>query len=174
MSTVRAYANLFTMGHCAPAVMRTIGEVCAPGKDWLVRFSAGMPGGIGNTGHECGTVTSPLVLLGLRYGLRDVDDGLPVVFDRSHALSRQFLDSHKTLQCKEIRGKDRFPRHCISPVVHAPELFEAVTAHDGGDAIPRGPGKLTAASTRTWSRTISTALRSSLRACRRAFQSAGT
>jgi C_GCAxxG_C_C family probable redox protein len=136
MSSARAYANLFTMGHCAPAVMRTIGDLSAPGKDWLVRFSAGMPGGIGNTGHECGAVTSPLVLLGLRYGLRDVDDGLPVVFDRSHALSRRFVDRHKTLQCKEIRGKDRFPRHCIPPVVHAPELFEAVTSHDGRDPIP--------------------------------------
>jgi C_GCAxxG_C_C family probable redox protein len=136
MSTVRAYANLFTMGHCAPTVMRTIGDLSAPGKDWLVRFSAGMPGGIGNTGHECGGVTSPLVLLGLRYGLREVDDGLPVVFDRSHALARRFLDRHKTLQCSEIRGKDRFPRHCIPPIIHAPELFEAVTAHDGRDAVP--------------------------------------
>jgi C_GCAxxG_C_C family probable redox protein len=136
MSSVRAYANLFRMGHCAPAVMRTIGDLSAPGKDWLVRFSAGMPGGIGNTGHECGAMTSPLVLLGLRYGLRDVNDGLPVVFDRSQALSRQFIERHKTLQCKEIRGKDRFPRHCISPVVHAPELFEAVTSHEGQDAIP--------------------------------------
>jgi len=137
MSSARAYANLFRMGHCAPAVMRTIGDLSAPGKEWLVRFSAGMPGGIGNTGHECGAMTSPLVLLGLRYGLRDVDDGLPVVFDRSHALSRRFIDRHKTLQCKEIRGKDRFPRHCIPPVVHAPELFVEVTAHDARDAIPR-------------------------------------
>jgi len=136
MSSARAYANLFRMGHCAPAVMRTIGDHSAPGKDWLVRFSAGMPGGIGNTGHECGAMTSPLVLLGLRYGLRDIDDGLPVVFDRSHALSRRFIDRHKTLQCKEIRGKDRFPRHCIPPVVHAPELFVEVTSHDGRDAIP--------------------------------------
>ena len=136
MSSARAYANLFTMGHCAPAVMRTIGDLSAPDKDWLVRFSAGMPGGIGNTGHECGALTSPLVLLGLRYGLRDVDHDLPVVFDRSHALSRRFVDRHKTLQCKEIRGKDRFPRHCIAPVVHAPELFEAVTSHEGQYAIP--------------------------------------
>jgi len=136
MSAARAYANLFTMGHCAPTVMRTIGDRAAPGKDWLVRLSAGMPGGIGNTGHECGAVTSSLVLLGLRYGLRDDDHGLPVVFDRSHELCQRFLERHKTLQCKEIRGKDRFPRHCIPPIVRAPELFAEVTAHDGRDAIP--------------------------------------
>ena len=61
MSVARAYANLFTMGHCAPAVMRTLGDVSAPGKDWLVTLSAGMPGGIGNTGHECGAVTSSVM-----------------------------------------------------------------------------------------------------------------
>lgn len=137
MSAARAYANLFTMGHCAPAVMRTIGEVVAPGQDWLVRLSAGMPGGIGNTGHECGAVTSSLVLLGLRCGLRDDDHGLPVVFDRCHALCRHFVECHKTLQCKEIRGDDRFPRHCIPPVVHAPELFEEVAYRDDWDAIPK-------------------------------------
>ena len=32
-----------------------------------------MPGGIGNTGHECGAVTSPLAVMGLQHGLRDVD-----------------------------------------------------------------------------------------------------
>lgn len=136
MSAARAFVNLFRMGHCAPTVMRTIGDFSAPGKEWLVRFSAGMPGGVGNIGHECGAVTSSLVLLGLRYGLHEVDHGLPVVFDRSHALCQRFLTRHKTLQCKEIRGNDRFPRHCIPPVVGAPKLFVEVTAHDVGDVIP--------------------------------------
>ena len=95
-----------------------------------------MPGGIGNTGHECGAVTSSLVLLGLRYGLRDIDDGLPVVFDCSHALCQRFLDRHKTLQCEEIRGDDRFPRHCIPPIVGAPGLFSEAVAHDVRDSIP--------------------------------------
>ena len=136
MSSARTFANLFTMGHCAPTVIRTLGETYAPGEDWLVTLSAGMPGGIGNTGHECGAVTSSLVLLGLRYGLRDIDDGLPVIFDRSHALCQRFLDRHKTLQCEEIRGDDRFPRHCIPPIVGAPGLFSDVVAHDVRDSIP--------------------------------------
>jgi C_GCAxxG_C_C family probable redox protein len=135
MSTLKAYADLFRMGHCAPAVMRTVGDQSAPGRDWLVTLSAGMPGGIGNTGHECGAVTSPIVLLGLRYGLRDLDRGLPLVFDKSHALCQRFLARHKTLQCTEIRGKARFPRHCILPVVRASRLFADATAQDALDAI---------------------------------------
>ncbi len=102
-------ANLLRMGHCAPTVMQTLLDNSARDQEWLVRFSAGMPGGIGNTGYECGAVTSSLALLGLRYGLRELDRGLPVIFDRGHALCRRFLECHKTMLCAEIRGQDRFP-----------------------------------------------------------------
>ena len=86
----RGFANLLRMGHCAPTVMQTILDISSTEKEWLVRLSAGMPGGIGNTGFECGAVTSPLALLGIHYGLRKVDRGLPVIFDKGHALCQQF------------------------------------------------------------------------------------
>jgi len=134
----RGFSNLLRMGHCAPTVMQTLLDVSSTEKEWLVRLSAGMPGGIGNTGHECGAVTSPLVMLGIHHGLREVDRGLPVIFDRGHTLCRSFLACHKTLQCREIRGKDHFPRHCIGPVLRSPELY--LDALDGNrqDAIPAG------------------------------------
>jgi len=116
--------------------MQTILDVSSTDKEWLVRLCAGMPGGIGNTGHECGGVTSPLVLLGIRYGLGEVDRGLPVIFDKGHALCRNFLACHKTLQCKEIRGKDRFPLHCIPPVTRSPELFMDALDGNHQEAIP--------------------------------------
>jgi hypothetical protein len=124
------------MGHCAPAVMQTILDVSSEEKEWLVKLSAGMPGGIGNTGFECGGVTSPLVLLGIRYGLSEVDRDLPVIFDKGHALCHNFLTYHKTLNCREIRGKDRFPIHCIPPVACSPELFLAALDGDHQEAIP--------------------------------------
>jgi hypothetical protein len=100
-------------------------------KQWLVKLISGMPGGIGNTGYECGALTSPLVLMGLRYGLRETDGDLPVIADRGYALCQRFLTCHKTLQCKQIRGKDRFPKHCIRPVCLAPQMFLA--SSDGQD-----------------------------------------
>jgi hypothetical protein len=133
---VRAFANVLRMGHCAPAAMQTILDISLTDKEWLVRLSAGMPGGIGNTGFECGAVTSPLALLGIRFGLREVDRGLPVIFDKGHALCRNFLACHKTLKCKEIRGMDRFPRHCIPPVTRSPELFLAALDSNHQEAIP--------------------------------------
>ena len=102
----------------------------------MVKLSAGMPGGIGNTGFECGAFTSPLAVFGTSYGLRDVDRGLPVIFDKGHTLCQYFLACHKTLNCREIRGKDRFPIHCIAPVTRSPELFQAVLDGNHQDTIP--------------------------------------
>jgi C_GCAxxG_C_C family probable redox protein len=127
------------MGHCAPTVMQTILDVSSTEKEWLVKLSAGMPGGIGNTGFECGAVTSPLVLLGIRCCLRDVDRGLPAIFDKGHALCNQFVSYHNTLQCREIRRKDRFPRHCILPVLRSPELF--MDAYNGNHREPIPPAR---------------------------------
>jgi len=116
--------------------MQTLLDVSGAQHEWPVKLSAAMPGGIGNTGFECGALTSPLVFMGLHYGLREMDRGLPVIFDKGYTFGRDFLACHKTMQCKQIRGKDRFPRHCIRPVCLAPELCLAATANNGQAAIP--------------------------------------
>jgi hypothetical protein len=41
------------MGHCAPAVMQTLLDAFGMDAPWLVEVTAGVPGGIGNTGGEC-------------------------------------------------------------------------------------------------------------------------
>lgn len=129
-------ANLIRMGHCAPTVMQTLLDISDRRQEWLVKLTAGMPGGIGNTGFECGALTSPLVLMGLRYGLRESDDGLPEIVDPGHALCQDFLACHKTLQCKQIRKDDRFPKRCIGPVCLGPQLFIASLVDDGRGGLP--------------------------------------
>ena len=131
-----ALANLIKMGHCAPTVMKTILDISSTEKEWLVKLSAGMPGGIGNTGFECGAVTSPLVLLGTRFGLDHDDHYLPVIFDKGYALCQSFLACQHTLQCREIRGNDHFPRHCIPPVLRSPGLFMHTLDGNHDDPIP--------------------------------------
>ena len=131
-----ALSNLLRKGHCAPTVMQSILDISSTEKEWLVKLSAGMPGGIGNTGFECGAVTSPLVLLGTQFGLRHIDRGLPVIFDKGHALCQDFFACQHTLQCREIRGNDRFPRHCIPPVLRSPGFFMAAQNGYHRDPIP--------------------------------------
>jgi Putative redox-active protein (C_GCAxxG_C_C) len=131
-----ATGNLFRMGHCAPTVMQTLLDISSTDKEWMVRLSAGMPGGIGNTGNECGGVTSPLVMLGTQFGLRNMVEGLPEIFDRGHALCQNFVTCHHTMQCKLIRGNDHFPRHCIPPVLRSPGMFMQAQNGYHGEPIP--------------------------------------
>jgi C_GCAxxG_C_C family probable redox protein len=126
----RAFSNLLHMGHCAPTVMQSIQDITVKPSERLMRLSAGMPGGIGNTGHECGGITSPLVVLGTRFGLRETDGGLPEIVARGHSLCQNFIGCHRTMECKLIRGNDHFPKHCIPPVLRAPGMFmEAQNGH---------------------------------------------
>jgi hypothetical protein len=132
---------LSRMGHCAPTVMKTILDICAPGlseekKEWLIRLTAGMPGGIGNTGYECGGVTSPLVLLGLGNGLGTMHQGLPTVFYKGRDFCGRFLQCNRSLLCGTIRDGDRFPARCIRVIRRAPELYAEAFSADGIEAIP--------------------------------------
>jgi hypothetical protein len=129
-------ANLLRMGHCAPAVIQAATD--GPGgRPWLVRLAAGLPGGVGTTGFECGGVTSPLVLLGVRHGLRDVRDGLPAIFERGYGYCEQFTACHGTLLCSEIRGHARVPLWCIGVVHRSPGLLERTQASGSQAALPR-------------------------------------
>lgn len=137
----RATANLLRMGHCAPSIMQTLVDLDPPApaktqNDWLVKLAAGMPGGIGNTGFECGGVTSPLVMLGLRHGRAEMRQGLPVIFDKGHDLCHRFEACNGTLLCSEIRGDARIPTRCSGVVKHSPRLFTNTESSESVGAIP--------------------------------------
>ena len=119
---IRGLNNLLRMGHCAPAVMQTVLDINHTQREDLVTLMAGMPGGIGNTGFECGGITSPLVLLGLRHGLREMHDGLPRLFDLGHGYYQRFSDENAASFCKAIQNP-RLPVRCIHAVRHSPELL---------------------------------------------------
>lgn len=118
----KSVANLLRMGHCAPTVMQTMLEASGTEATWLVRLAAGLPGGIGNTGGECGALTAPLVLIGLRHGRDEMADGLPVAVDKGHAYLDRFSATHGTTQCRVILGDARVPLRCIGVVRQAPTM----------------------------------------------------
>jgi C_GCAxxG_C_C family probable redox protein len=109
--------NLLRMGHCAPAVMKTVLDVNQTEREDLVKLVAGMPGGIGNTGFECGGITSPLVILGLRHGLKEMDGELPRIFDLGHDYYQRFTCENAASFCKAIQNP-RLPVRCIHAVRH--------------------------------------------------------
>jgi len=131
----RGLTNLLKMGHCAPAVMQTLLDLGNTEEKWLVRMTAGLPGGIGNTGFECGGITAPLVQLGLDHGLNAKHDGLPTVICAGHNYDQRFRKCNNSLLCKEILGDRRVPLPCIKVVRHAPEIYRQTDCRDNTEAI---------------------------------------
>ena len=132
----RSLANLLRMGHCAPTVMQTLLDASNTEAAWLVKLTAGLPGGIGNTGAECGGVTAPMILIGLRHARDAMHDGLPPVIDKVHDLLQRFAGCHGTMLCREIRGTDRLPLRCVGVVRQAPELCAQTLSTDCAHVIP--------------------------------------
>ena len=130
----RSVGNLLRMGHCAPTVMQTVLDASAGQSEWLVELTAGLPGGIGNTRGECGGLTAPLVVIGLRHGRDEVADGLPIAVDKGHDLLRRFEAAHGTTQCREILGDARLPLRCVGVVRRAPSMCAQCLAARGGEA----------------------------------------
>jgi hypothetical protein len=131
----RGFSNLLKMGHCAPAVMQTILDLRNTKEEWLVKMSAGLPGGIGNTGFECGGITSPLIQFGLAHGLSVKNDGVPMVIYAWHDYEKRFQKCNNSLLCKEILGTRKVPLPCIKVVCHAPELYQQISCKDNSEAI---------------------------------------
>jgi C_GCAxxG_C_C family probable redox protein len=129
----RSVSNLLRMGHCAPTVMQTMLDASNSDGKWLVLLMAGLPGGIANTGGECGGLTAPLVQIGLRHGREETDDGLPLVVEKGHELLQRLTARCGTTQCREILGDARVPLRCIGVVRESPAMcaqcLAASTAH---------------------------------------------
>jgi len=131
----RSVRNLLRMGHCALTVMRTMLDASDTEANWLVLLTAGLPGGIGNTGDECGGLTAPLVLMGLRHRRGEIADGLPVVVDAGHDLLQRFRDRHGTTDCRQILGHARAPLRCVGVVREAPAMCAQCLAAPGGRQV---------------------------------------
>ena len=132
----RSVGNLLRMGHCAPAVMQTVIDASAGEATWLVKLTAGLPGGIGNTGRECGGLTAPLVAIGLRHGRDEMADGFPVAVEKGHDLLQRFEAAHGTTQCRGILGDARLPLRCVGVVRRAPSICAQCLAARRGEALP--------------------------------------
>ena len=127
----RSVGNLLRMGHCAPTVMQTVLDASNTDAKWLVRLTAGLPGGIGNTRGECGGLTVPLVVIGLIHGRDETADGLPLAVDKGHVLLQRFTAAHGTTQCRAILGEARVPLRCVGVVRQAPEMCAYCVAASG-------------------------------------------
>lgn len=125
---------LMRRGHCAPTVMETLLRAGRGKNPGLVKLVAGLPGGVGDTGYECGGIMSSLVFFGLETGPDEIRDGLPLVLVRSQAHIRRFIKRHATPFCREIRGEKGKQRiwPCVKAILDSPGIYGYAAA----DAVP--------------------------------------
>lgn len=131
----RSVSNLLRMGHCAPTVTRTLLDALAVRSADLVRAAGGLPGGIGNTGEECGGITGVLMGLGLRHARDPLVDGLPPIVYMGHDYMRRFAACHGSLRCADILRPKGLSLPCINVIMRSPGRWQATTCHNCVDAI---------------------------------------
>ena len=64
----RGLSNLLKMGHCAPTVMETLLDLGNTKEEWMVKMTAGLPGGTAFKGLTCSAFTAGLMAIGLKLG----------------------------------------------------------------------------------------------------------
>ena len=106
------------MGHCAPTVLETLLQLYLEERrsDDLILLAAGLPGGIGNSGAECGGITGAIMTLGLHFGRERIDQVV--------AQGREYIDRFEArngiIFCREI-GTGLRP--CLGAICGSPELY---------------------------------------------------
>jgi hypothetical protein len=123
------------MGHCAPTLVQTLLEAEGAARPELVTLAAALPG-MGNTGNECGGITGPLVVLGLRHASDPPIDGVPAPVALGRALVDAFRADHGTTRCRDILGDARLPLRCFGVVRRAPGRYLAVESGGPPATVP--------------------------------------
>ncbi len=131
----RALSNLLRLGHCAPTVARTVLDAANVRSAALIRAAGGLPGGIANTGEECGGITGALMGLGLRHARAPLIDGLPPIVLLGHDYMRRFAACHGALRCAEILRPKGLSLPCINVIVRSPGRCQATARADCSAAI---------------------------------------
>ncbi len=131
----RSLSNLLRMGHCAPTVTQTVLDASGIELLTLLKAAGGLPGGIGNTGEECGGVTAPLLCLGLQHARDPLQDGLPPVIHMGQDVLRRFAAEHGTLRCREILRPTGLSLPCIGVMLRSPGRWQKSACGDYADAI---------------------------------------
>ena len=106
---IQGLLNALKMGHCAPSVMRTLQDLQGIESERVLKATAGLPGGIGWLGAECGCVTSAVMMMGLTYGEDILIDGNgqnPGIIPMGQNYLNRFRPSYGGLKCSEIARID--------------------------------------------------------------------
>ena len=102
----KIYLNYHRMGHCAPAVIKSLLDINGEDDPDLARFAGGMAGGIAGPDMECGAFTAPVMFLGFQKGLPEGMDEKIQIIRQVQSYFNEFNRHNGSTICSTIRRKD--------------------------------------------------------------------
>jgi hypothetical protein len=138
LDRARCMGAMLRMGHCAPTVMHTLirDDAGDAGYTGLIKLAAGLPGGIGNMGCECGGVTSTLMHLALTPELSEEARNIPLFIHAGRHYMNGFLSMHGSLRCDGINTPDAGMQVCMEAVCSARGLASSVEREAEAALLP--------------------------------------
>jgi C_GCAxxG_C_C family probable redox protein len=105
----RAYDYDFKCHGCSQAVVRTFLDVFEEENALLFTAASPFAAGMSMTGNNCGALIGGLMILGVVFGRRSMDDGMEGIIDGirpARRLVKHFQKRYSNLNCLEITQAD--------------------------------------------------------------------
>jgi len=103
---IRTINNVLRMGHCAPTVMQTLLGINGIQNHDMVKYAAGLAGGIAGSEMECGVLTAPLIYMGCRNSnLTGINEKLNILI-RAQSYIKEFNSFYGTTICNDIQQSE--------------------------------------------------------------------
>lgn len=132
--------QLFQSGlNCSQAVMVSFCENYGVDKKTALKMACGFGGGL-RSGEVCGAVSGAVMVIGLKYGNDNVEEGNSKMdcYGKTVEFMTRFRESHQTVVCRNLLGHDistesgmknakeqgLFDTTCVQLIVDAIELLE--------------------------------------------------
>ncbi len=109
MTRIERAVSCFQQGFsCSQAILSIYGEAFGLDREMTLKISGGFGGGMGRMGGICGAVTGAFMVIGLKYGMTNVED--KTAKEKTYALVREFAGQFQlrngSIVCKELLGYD--------------------------------------------------------------------
>ncbi|UCG68951.1 MAG: C_GCAxxG_C_C family protein [Thermoplasmata archaeon] len=90
--------------NCCQSMIMTYGPDYGLSKDTGIRLGTGFAGGMARHGEVCGAVTGAIMIIGLKFGMKEEDDSQ--ARDKTYELVKEFLDrfktKHESIRCRDL------------------------------------------------------------------------
>ncbi|MGA2367906.1 MAG: C-GCAxxG-C-C family protein [Dehalococcoidia bacterium] len=109
MSKADSAEAVLTKGfNCSQAVVSTFAEEFGLDRTMAYRVAAAFGGGIGHLGEACGAVTGAVIVIGLKYGMTELDgvQSNKEAYKKVQQLVEQFRSRDGSHLCRELLGFD--------------------------------------------------------------------